>query len=396
MEGCLEGCLGKGSRQQQPEIENRKQQHLQLPKKSSSRTTLTKFLQHLSPSLRARKHTVIADPLSLSASLAGLIALADSIFRASFKYAKSAKHAKEEVSHFATEAQDLAGVLHRLSLRVSALESEPSIDRPTLRLQQVISCRQLLLRVEKTLAQSVADFESQKSRNHLKATLKWPFSSTDTKAMLEEIARHKGTLALALTADSMDALSQCLTNQKALHTQMAAITEGFKQAHEIATNIEMNAQKRRVLDFFLPVQPQQSLTQCLSLRHPMTGMWLVDGEDFQQWLAVPRSKLWLTGIPGAGKTVLAGAMISEVLRLSSNSTGVAFFFCEFKNQQSHHSLNILQTMASQLALQNQAAYSLVEEYYKELQPLHGLGTVYHSGRRRMSLKRWSCVSKRPT
>ncbi|KAM7191730.1 Ankyrin repeat-containing domain protein [Naviculisporaceae sp. PSN 640] len=315
----------------------------------------------------------MADPLSLSASLAGLITLADSIFRASFKYAKSAKHAKEEASNLAIEAQDLAGVLHRLSLRASALELEPNADRPTLRLHHVISCRQLLLRVEKTLAKATADFDSSNSRNHLKATLKWPFSSTDTKQMLEEIARHRGTLALALTADSMDALSQCLTNQKDLQAQMAAINQGVRETREIAINIEINAQKRRVLDFFLPVKPQQSLAQAQSLRHPMTGLWLIDGEDFQQWLAAPRSNLWLTGIPGAGKTVLAGAMITEALRFSSDSTGVAFFFCEYKNQQSHQALNILQTMASQLALQNRAAYSVLEEYHKELEPLEGLG-----------------------
>ncbi|KAM7194353.1 hypothetical protein V8F33_007241 [Rhypophila sp. PSN 637] len=315
----------------------------------------------------------MADPLSLSASLAGLIALADSIFRASFKYAKSAIHAKEEAANLATEAQDLAGVLHRLSLRASALELEAP-NRPTIRLHHVISCRQLLLRVEKALAKSTADFESPQARHHLKRALKWPFSSTDTKDMLVEIARHRGTLSLALTVDSMDALSQCLTNQETLQAQMATIASGVQETHEITVHIELNDRKRRVLDYFRPVDPQRSLGQCLGLRHPMTGLWLVDGEDFQQWLAVPHSKLWLTGIPGAGKTVLAGAMIAEVLKLSSDSTGIAFFFCEYKDQRSQDPLSILQTMASQLALQNQAAYSLLEEYHKALQPLQGLGS----------------------
>ncbi|KAK4217524.1 hypothetical protein QBC37DRAFT_479716 [Rhypophila decipiens] len=288
----------------------------------------------------------MADPLSLSASLAGLIALADSIFRASFKYAKSAIHAKEEAANLATEAQDLAGVLHRLSLRASALELEAP-DRPTIRLHHVISCRQLLLRVEKALAKATADFESPQARHHLKRALKWPFSSTDTKEMLVEIARHRGTLSMALTVDSMDALSQCLTNQETLQAQMATIASGVQETHEITAHIELNDRKR---------------------------LWLVDGEDFQQWLAVPHSKLWLTGIPGAGKTVLAGAMIAEVLKLSSDSTGIAFFFCEYKDQRSQDPLSILQTMASQLALQNQAAYSLLEEYHKALQPLQGLGS----------------------
>ncbi|KAM7221275.1 hypothetical protein V8F06_003450 [Rhypophila decipiens] len=292
----------------------------------------------------------MADPLSLSASLAGLITLADAIFRASFKYAKSATNAKEEAANLATEAQDLAGVLHP-----SALELEAP-DWPTIRLHHVISCRQLLLRVEGALAKSTADFESPQARHRLKRAL------------------HRGTLSLALTVDSMDALSQCLTNQETLQAQMATIASGVQETHEITAHIEMNDRKRRVLDYFRPVDPQRSLGQCLGLRHPMTGLWLVDGEDFQEWLAVPHSKLWLTGIPGAGKTVLAGAMIAEVLKLSSDSTGIAFFFCEYKDQRSQDPLSILQTMAPQLALQNQAAYSLLEEYHKALQPLQGLGS----------------------
>lgn len=318
----------------------------------------------------------MADPISLSASLAGLIALTDAIFRAAFKYAKSAKHAKEEAANLATEAQDLAGVLHRLSLRASALELDSTTDQPhpTLRLHHVISCRRLLLRVEKALAKSTKDFDSQQSRDHVKRALKWPFTSTDTKELMEEIARHKGTLMLALTADSMDALGRCLTTQENLQAQIAALAADVSEASRITTNIEMNERKRRVLDFFMPVDPQRSLAQCLSLRHPMTGTWLIDGDEFGQWLAVPHSRLWLTGIPGAGKTVLAGAMMAEVLKLGSSSIGAAFFFCEYKDRQTQQSLNIFQVMASQLALQNQAAYKILEEYYKELQPLHRLGS----------------------
>ena len=118
-------------------------------------------------------------------------------------------------------------------------------------------------------------------------------------------------------------------------------------ARQITTNIEMNDRRRRVLDFFMPVDPQQSLAQCLSLRHPMTGMWLIDGDEFQQWLTVPHSRMWLAGIPGAGKTVLAGAMISEVLKLSSGSIGVAFFCFLDNDPQSHTAKQIFTTAESQ-------------------------------------------------
>ncbi|KAJ3548854.1 hypothetical protein NM208_g796 [Fusarium decemcellulare] len=154
----------------------------------------------------------MADPLSISASIAGLVTLADTIFRATFRFAKAAKNVKQDVTQLASETQDLAGVLHRLSLLASALELDT--NQKTLRLHHVISCRQMLLRVEKTLSKATADLDSGKSIHHVKRALKWPFSSTETKGLLDEIARHKETLALALTADSMDVLLNCLSRQK--------------------------------------------------------------------------------------------------------------------------------------------------------------------------------------
>lgn len=317
----------------------------------------------------------MADPLSIAASVAGLITLADTIFRASFQYAKSAKNAKQEALDLASEAQDLAGVLHRLSLVASAFETDPEAEHQhTLRLHHVLSCRRMLLRVEKALAKASSDFDAGKGRA-VRRAIKWPFSSTEVKEVLDEIGRHKATLALALTADTMDALMRSLTLQDANEGRMAALGCGVRETMQIVTNIQLNDQRRRVLDFFLVGNPQQSLGQCLSLRHPETGLWLLEGEEFQQWVTQPNSKLWLSGIPGAGKTVLAGSVVSEVLALSSSVTGIAFFFCEYKRSETQKPINVVQTMASQLARQNTKAYEVLEEYYRELHPAQGIPNV---------------------
>jgi len=314
----------------------------------------------------------MADPLSISASIAGLVTLADSIFRGAFHYAKSVKGAKREVTDLAKEAQNLAGVLHQLSLVASALELDSF--ESTLRLHHVISCRQLLLRVEKAIAKSKADLESSRKRDVIQRHLKWPFSATEMKELLAEITRHKETLTLALSADSVDALSRCLAREEDIDGRLTTIAINVKETLEISTHIRLNDERRRVLDFFMSINPQQSLDICSELRHPLTGLWLIDGDAFQQWLITPSSKLWLVGIPGAGKTVLAGAMIEEVLKKSSEGIGVAFFFCEYKDSQTHQPLQIMSTMASQLARQNVEAYKALEAYFKELHPNNRLGS----------------------
>jgi hypothetical protein len=240
----------------------------------------------------------MADPLSISASIAGLVTLADAIYRTSFKYAKSVKNAQQEVGDLATEARDLAGVLHRLSLLASALEADADDEEPVLRLHHVAACRKMLLRVELAISKATANFDSGKTREKVARALKWPFTSSETKEILDEVVRQKGTLSLALAADTMGALLQGLTKQGQIQSQLDGIGATVKDTLQVTTNIKLDDQRRRVLDFFMTTNPQQVLTQSLGLRHPQTGFWFVDGEEFQQWLTSPGStRLWLSGIP---------------------------------------------------------------------------------------------------
>ncbi|KAK1510762.1 hypothetical protein CTAM01_01335 [Colletotrichum tamarilloi] len=110
----------------------------------------------------------------------------------------------------------------------------------------------------------------------------------------------------------------------------------------------------------------------VKLRHPRTGMWLERHSSFQQWLRTQGSRLWLSGIPGAGKTVLAGSIIGHALARSSDTVAVGFFFCDYKNETTQSPVNILGGLAYQLAIQSEKAYSMLEEYYFELHPDKGL------------------------
>jgi Cdc6-like AAA superfamily ATPase len=89
-------------------------------------------------------------------------------------------------------------------------------------------------------------------------------------------------------------------------------------------------------------------------------------------LSVPDLYLWLSGIPGAGKTVLAGTIIEETLRKNSESVATTFFFCDYKDTITQSPQNILCVLASQLAIQHEEAYGLLERYHQMLHPKRGL------------------------
>ncbi len=67
----------------------------------------------------------MADPLSMAASIAGVITLVDTVFVRLVKYTKSAGDAVNEAKAWAAEVNDIGGMLSSLSRLVRALEAEP-------------------------------------------------------------------------------------------------------------------------------------------------------------------------------------------------------------------------------------------------------------------------------
>lgn len=106
----------------------------------------------------------------------------------------------------------------------------------------------------------------------------------------------------------------------------------------------------------------------LKLRHPLTGLWVTEGLTFQTWLISQNSKLWLSGIPGAGKTVIAASVIEEAMKKSSQARAVAYFYCDYKDAEKQSPINILGSLASQLARQNEDAFSMLEELHRDYHP----------------------------
>lgn len=147
------------------------------------------------------------DPLSISASIAGLVSITEMIAGKSYKYIKDAKGATKEVKKLLEEITELFGILNSLRLVSSRYENEAF--ECTMQSHHIHSCHSLLEKIKERLDKGDPDqVDKTKSTLHQKAstfgrTLIWPFSSTETKSLIAEIATHKSTMSLALAADGM-------------------------------------------------------------------------------------------------------------------------------------------------------------------------------------------------
>ncbi|KAK8137409.1 hypothetical protein PG984_002902 [Apiospora sp. TS-2023a] len=312
----------------------------------------------------------MADPLSIAASIAGVVTLADLVFGRLYKYAKAVKDVPAEVKQLTTLVNDLGGLLNSLARLARALEGE-RFD-VSLRMQHVDACNSVLASLDKLLQKAEKDLAKPGQLDRIQRKLKWPFSTSQIKEYLAELSTHKDSIVLALSADTMNGLLQSLSFERKLLDATDEIIQDVRETRKITTRIEESSERTKVLKAFLKHNPQENYDMSLSLRHPRTGLWLLRLPAFQTWLDTPGSKLWLSGIPGAGKTVLAASVIEAALARSSDKVAVAFYFCDYKTETTWNPCTILGVIAAQLALQSEEAYGELASFYDQLHPPNGL------------------------
>ncbi|KAF5568472.1 heterokaryon incompatibility protein het-E-1 [Fusarium phyllophilum] len=194
----------------------------------------------------------MVDPLSISAGIAGLVALADLAFRSGTKYVKSYRGAPTEVGSLIREFRRLSVILHNLSLVAFGLEeTEPPETaaavhkpRPVLQPHYLHDCHQLLRRLE-----------------------------------------------IALAADSLAKLQQCLSRQVEMKDDLGKINRTVEKILDIQVKIALDVKRNQAIKDFDQVNPRGEYETNNSLRHGLTGLWLTQDPEFDYWYSTPASRL---------------------------------------------------------------------------------------------------------
>lgn len=199
----------------------------------------------------------MADPLSIAASIAGLISLADVVFVRLVKFGRSAKNAEKEIQDLSKEINLLGGALNSLARLARALQ-EGDFDT-NFRMHNIEDCSDTL----KEMNQKLEKWESSSSLT--KQKLMWPFTGGRVKDWLDELSRHKANINLALSANSLDAMLRLLSQENAHATEILA---EIKETRKITSRIHQDSERQKVLEFFLKYNPQQNYDTSMHLRHP--------------------------------------------------------------------------------------------------------------------------------
>jgi hypothetical protein len=114
--------------------------------------------------------------------------------------------------------------------------------------------------------------------------------------------------------------------------------------------------RHRIIDWLSPPESSPFFRQALDLHHPGTGLWLARDHKHQLWEDGNGHFLWLHGIPGCGKSVLAATIIEDLrqqaLWTPHAPSAVAYFFFTFRDTRLQKPDGMLRLLITQLASQH--------------------------------------------
>ena len=186
---------------------------------------------------------------------------------------------------------------------------------------------------------------------HIWFTFDWGLFERRFKSILQKLEYHCGLLDKEASAAHYSEMKQfrdkCQLEEDAFE---------MKKQDEMALN---------VFKWLSAAEDQQE--ECLhrisDSRQPETCNWVLQDPQMQSWIGDASSDavLWMTGIPGAGKSYLCSLLVEHLRTQHHFST--LYYFCDHQSSNGDTCAMVLRTIAIQLLQQNHDMVSLVYQAY---------------------------------
>ncbi|KAL2256636.1 hypothetical protein VTK26DRAFT_1378 [Humicola hyalothermophila] len=301
--------------------------------------------------------------LSLASSVATLIGVTMQVFEACGGFLRSIKGGySASIRLILVESAGLKATLEALNVIIHASPAD-EVKSLEARISAAIKeCFNIVKKLHGLVPKPLLDKESgqtltlkEKSKVALGA-LEWAlWKESNYEELLSELRVHKETINLGLVTGLTENLQNVVSVVNNTNVGMS----------KVASSLDA-AQRPKICQWLEKVNPSPSHNSARELHEKGTGHWLLDSGAWKNWLnGTARSRLlWIHGIPGAGKTVLASTMAEHIHELIRRDTKrrMAYYYC-------HHSRNADETapflgwILSQLCRSSQLVPKELQDLY---------------------------------
>ncbi|ROW07838.1 hypothetical protein VMCG_03357 [Cytospora schulzeri] len=328
----------------------------------------------------------MADPLSIIASSIAVIQAADAIISLCKGYVESFRDAPSDISRVLLEVSALKDIFENLKFldEHGNVGSSPMLlgilgqDGPVQGCQRCVTAIQvelvshttgateepkkhhdwlsegpsrLALRLGKKGNKPV---KQQQEAGRGLSGLKWPLKKGKVMKLLDEVKGYKDTITLAICSENMGDTKHMKKQVQEVHEQLSS-----SKIHEIC-------------DWLVATDPSTLYITSRDQYTEGTGNWVLRSIEWNNWINGDFRSLWIHGIPGAGKTVLAGYLIHEIQKICDKADddriATTYYYCYHGNNQDER-VPMLKWVVSQLSRTSKSvAPPLLRAYEQGRQP----------------------------
>ncbi|KAI1055459.1 hypothetical protein LB506_011521 [Fusarium annulatum] len=254
------------------------------------------------------------------------------------------------------EVSTLKSVLENLEFISKCETFTPAVqNRLTASDGPIEGCRAAMTALEKLLPkQSLRNGQNTSKRQKVQATfatLAWPLKQGQVQDLLQQISRHREGIQLALT------------------TEVTKDIKDIKAASEEIRSILTEEQRHRVYNWLTTTDPSPIHNRSRKLYEDGTGSWMLRSQMWTDWLASSVRCLWVHGIPGSGKTILASWLIEsvqdhcEMVSTMDAPCTSAYYYCYFGHHQDE-SAPFLRWTITQLSRHAEVVSTLMHDLFR--------------------------------
>ncbi|KAJ7110257.1 ankyrin repeat-containing domain protein [Mycena crocata] len=318
--------------------------------------------------------------------------LVDTLVKAR-EYVKGVQDAPKEQRELLSEVQRLQPLLAGLQRRLTTNKFAGTVNG-------IQHFEQPLVRLDEILEQLSKKLHAPHGFAKLSSRIVWPlWGKNDVQIGLNAVERFKTLLGTWLALDMWDAAQEQKENHsvflQSIRCAAAENTSGgsigaLTSLHRLAeqqeqdrillqsiesgvqqlTQYETDKQRETCIEWLSPINFSTRQQDIFNTRQPASGEWLLGSDPFKGWLLGFGSRLWCTGMPGAGKTVLASIAVHhlrETLGLPE-TIGVAVIYLNHKETKTHSPQNLLASLWCQPVLGKAVCVEVQHLYQKHHEP----------------------------
>ncbi|THY23166.1 hypothetical protein D6D01_06063 [Aureobasidium pullulans] len=296
----------------------------------------------------------------------GVISLGIQVLEGIVDYYGAYKDYGDDIASLCTSSVALLQTLQYLQVQLDRKGSTP-VDFRAHILASVHQCNDGLQRLRKRLDKIKAEpipingnilkSIQRQATNQLRKAI-YPFRCSTLAKLRETVQDIRDNLSLALQALDLNMAGQ---NTRTLAKIDLRVDEVIDRLDALNNCILDDALKR----WLSPMNPDTYLQANLKQWSPQSGDWLLQGQAFENWIQAP-GLIWLTGLPGCGKSVICAAAIAltQQRRMTPRNTLLAYHFHSFSDAETWTLGAVLRNILHQLASQSDSVCNDLTTLFK--------------------------------